>query len=162
MELYLIRHAHAVDGDGLRDDDRPLSREGRRQSLDVGGALARQKVRFGRIVTSPLVRAVETAELVAVALGFDGGLDVCDAMRPDGGWKHLLREILDEHDEDVPLALVGHEPTIGHYLSKLLQQKGLSMSKGAVVKLDWQRAGDAPAKVIWTLSPKRLEPSPTL
>ena len=161
MDLFLIRHAHAVDGDGLRDDDRPLSREGRKQALDVGGALARQKVRVGRIVVSPLVRAVETAELVAVSLGYDGGLDVCDAMRPDGSWKHLLREVLEAHDPAAPLALVGHEPSIGHYLSKLLQQKGLSMSKGAVVRLDWHDA-ERPANVVWTLSPKRLDPSPSL
>lgn len=161
MDLFLIRHAHAVDGDGLRDDDRPLSREGRKQALDVGGALARQKVRMARIVVSPLVRAVETAELVAVSLGYDGGLDVCDAMRPDGSWKHLLREVLEAHDAAAPLALVGHEPSIGHFLSKLLQQKGLSMSKGAVVRLDWQDV-ERPANVVWTLSPKRLDPSPSL
>ncbi|MCU1277801.1 MAG: sixA1 [bacterium] len=160
MELFLIRHAHAVDGDGMRDDDRPLSKEGRKQALDVGGALARQKVRFARIVTSPLVRAVETAELVAVALGYDGALDVHDAMRPDGSWKHLLRELLQKHGDE-PLALVGHEPTIGHYLSKLVHQKGLSMSKGAVVRLDWHDA-ETPAGVVWTLSPKRLDPSPSL
>ncbi len=160
MDLYLIRHAHAVDGDGLRDDDRPLSREGRKQALDVGGALARQKVQLSRIVTSPLVRAVETAELVAVSLGFDGALDVHDALRPDGGWKQLLREVLEEHG-DGALALVGHEPSIGHFLSKLVQQKGLSLGKGAVVRLDWHDA-DEPAKVVWTLSPKRLDPSPTL
>jgi phosphohistidine phosphatase len=161
MELYLIRHAHAVDGDGMRDDDRPLSRDGRRQALDVGAALAKQKVRLERIVTSPLVRAVETAELVAVQLGFDGGLDVHDAMRPDGSWKHLLREVIEPHAGGGALALVGHEPTIGHYLSKLLQQKGLSMGKGVVVRLDFSDA-DTPARVVWTLSPKRLDPSPTL
>ena len=161
MELFLIRHAHAVDGDGMRDDDRPLSKDGRKQALDVGGALARQKVRFARIVVSPLVRAVETAELVAVQLGFEGGLDVHDAMRPDGSWKHLLREVLQKHDGETALALVGHEPTIGHFLSKLLHQKGLSMSKGAVVRLDWHDA-ETPANVVWTLSPKRLDPSPTL
>ncbi len=161
MDLFLIRHAHAVDGDGLRDDDRPLSRDGRRQALDIGGALARQKVRFACIVTSPLVRAVETAELVAVTIGYDGGLDVSDALRPDGSWKHLQREILEAHDDAAPLALVGHEPSIGHFLSKLLHQKGLSMSKGAVVRLDWRDA-ERPANVVWTLSPKRLDPSPSL
>ena len=161
MDLFLIRHAHAVDGDGRRDDDRPLSKEGRRQALDVGAALARQKVRFGRLVTSPLVRAVETAELVAVTLGFESGLEVHDALRPDGGWKQLVRELLEPHDHGEALALVGHEPSIGHFLSKLLQQKGLSMSKGAVVRLDWHDA-ERPANVVWTLSPKRLEPSPSL
>ncbi|HEX6839109.1 MAG TPA: phosphoglycerate mutase family protein [Polyangia bacterium] len=161
MDLFLIRHAHAVDGDGMRDDDRPLSKDGRKQALDIGGALARQKVRFARIVASPQVRAVETAELVSVSIGYDGGLDVHDAMRPDGSWKHLLREVLEPHGHDAPLALVGHEPTIGHYLSKLLHQKGLSMGKGAVVRLDWQDA-ERPANVVWTLSPKRLDPSPSL
>ena len=161
MDLFLIRHAHAVDGDGMRDDDRPLSKDGRKQALDVGGALAKQKVRFGRIVTSPLVRAVETAELVAVTLGFDGQLDVHDAMRPDGSWKHLLKELLAGHDHGGGLALVGREPTIGHYLSKLLHQKGLSMSKAQVARLDWVDA-DTPATLVWTLSPKRLDPSPTL
>jgi phosphohistidine phosphatase len=159
MDLYLIRHAHAIDGDGLRDDARPLSRDGRRQALEVGSALGRQKVRFDRVVTSPLVRAVETAELVAVTLGFDGGLDVSDALRPDGSWKQLLREVL-EPNGDGALALVGHEPSIGHFLSKLLNQKGLSMSKGAVVRLSWRDA-EEPATVVWTLSPKRLDPSPT-
>ena len=62
----------------------------------------------------------------------------------------------------MPIGLVGHEPTIGHYLSKLLQQKGLSMAKGAVVRLDWSGDDGAPAKVVWTLSPKRLDPSPSL
>jgi phosphohistidine phosphatase len=160
MELYLIRHAHAVDGDGMRDDDRPLSREGRRQALDVGAALGKHKVRLSRIVTSPLVRAVETAEIIAVTLGFDGGLGVADAMRPDGSWKQLVRELLEPNGSE-PLALVGHEPSIGHFLSKLLHDKGLSMSKGAVVRLDW-RTVDEPARLIWTLSPKRLDPSTSL
>jgi phosphohistidine phosphatase len=163
MDIYLIRHAQAVDGDGMRDDDRPLTAQGRKQALDVGGALAKQKVRFARLVTSPLVRAVETAELVAVSLGFDGGLDVHDAMRPDGSWKHLLREVLEPAAAGGggALAVVGHEPTIGHYLSKLLHQKGLSMGKGSVVRLEWQDT-ETPAKVVWTLAPKRLDPSPSL
>lgn len=158
MDLFVIRHAHAVDGDGLRDDDRPLSAQGRKQALDVGAALRKHQVRLARVVTSPLVRAVETAELVAVTLGFDGGLGVADALRPDGGWKQLLRQVL-EPSGDEPLALVGHEPSIGHFLSKLLHDKGLSMSKGAVVRLEWKSA-DEPARLIWTLSPKHLEPSP--
>ena len=82
-------------------------------------------------------------------------------MRPDGSWKHLQREVLEAHDRAAPLALVGHEPSIGHFLSKLLQHKGLSMSKGNVVRLDWQDA-ERPANVVWTLSPKRLDPSPSL
>jgi phosphohistidine phosphatase len=164
MELFLIRHAQAVDGDGMADEERPLTAHGRRQALDVGGALAKEKVSFGRIVTSPLVRAVETATLVATATGYDAGLGVSLAMRPDGSWKHLVREVLEPALADParqPLALVGHEPSIGHFLSKLLGQKGLTMSKGAVVRLTVSNV-DEPAQLVWTLSPKKLDPGPSL
>lgn len=161
MDLYLIRHAHAVDGDGRRDDDRPLSAEGRRQARAVGAALARQGVTLTRLCTSPLVRAVETAELIAVATGFDGGLDVADALRPDGGWKQLKHEVLAPCGGEAALALVGHEPSIGHFLSKLLHEKGLAMEKGAVARLRFVDP-DEPAALVWTLSPRRLDPSPSL
>jgi phosphohistidine phosphatase len=160
MDLYLIRHAQAVDGElGTRDGDRALTAHGRRQALDVGNALARHGVRFSRMVTSPLVRAVETAELVAVCTGFDGGLDVTDAMAPDGHWKHLAREVLEGMAGEASLALVGHEPSIGHYLSKLVGQKGMTMQKGAVARLDF-KSPDEPARLVWTLSPKSLTPTP--
>jgi phosphohistidine phosphatase len=161
MDLYLIRHTHAVDGEGRRDDDRPLSAKGRGDALDVGHALQRQGVTLGRLVTSPLVRAVETAELIAVSLGFSDGLEVHDALRPDGSWKQLLREVLEPHVEGPPLALVGHEPSIGHFLSKLMHEKGLSLQKGGVARLSFAGA-DEPARLVFSLSPKRLDPSPAL
>ncbi len=160
----MIRHAQAIDGESMRDEDRPLTAHGRRQALDVGAALAKEKVRFGLILSSPLVRAVETATLMAVATGYDAGLGVSLAMRPDGSWKHLVREAIEPALVDAaqqPLALVGHEPSLGHFLSKLLGQKGLSMSKGAVVRLTVTSV-DAPAQLVWTLSPKRLEPGSSL
>ena len=84
MDLFLIRHAHAIDGDRMRDDDRPLSKDGRKQALDVGGALAKQKVRLQRIVTSPLVRAVQTAELLCEAFGLSS-VEVHPALVPGPG-----------------------------------------------------------------------------
>jgi phosphohistidine phosphatase len=154
MDLYLIRHAHAVDGElGMRDEDRPLTAQGRRQAIELGKALAQKGVRFSRVVTSPLVRAVETAELVAVTLGFDAGLDVCHAMTPEGHWKQLVRSVLEPLAGEPSLALFGHEPSIGHFLGKLLGQKGLSMQKGSVARLDFQDA-EHPAKLVWTLAPK--------
>jgi hypothetical protein len=52
-----------------------------------------------------------------------------------------------------------HEPSIGHYLGRLLGQKGLSMQKGSVARLDFQDA-DHPAKLVWTLLPRPLAPPP--
>lgn len=166
MELLLVRHAQAVDGGelGMRDDDRPLTAHGRRQALDVGAALQRHGVRVQAVVTSPLVRAVETATLVAHVLGFDGGLTVADSMRPEGSWKQLVREVLEPalHDPARPtVMIVGHEPSIGHALSKLLQRKGLQMVKAGVARLSLTTLDDA-AQLVWALSPKSLTPSPQL
>ena len=148
MDFYLIRHAHAVDGAALRDEDRPLSAHGRRQALDVGGALAKAGVQFQLVVASPLVRAVETASLVAVATNYAGGLDIVDPLRPEGSFKNLTREVIEPaFKRNVVLALVGHEPSIGHSLSKLLQQRGLTMSKGAVVRLRLTSL-EAPAELV--------------
>jgi phosphohistidine phosphatase len=158
MDLYLIRHAQAIDSElGMRDEDRPLTAHGRRQALDVGGALKREGVHFSRMVTSPLVRAVQTAELVAVSVGFNGGIDVSSAMTPDGSWKHLVKAVLQPLAGESSLALFGHEPSIGHFLSRLLGQKGLSMQKGGVARLELTDA-ETTAKLVWMISPKQLSP----
>jgi len=159
MELYLIRHAHAVDGAGLYDDDvRPLSEKGRQQALDVGHALKKHHVRFGRVVTSGLVRAVETAQILAAVVGHADPLEVYGDLRPEGNVYNVLCGLIQESDQRVPLTLVGHEPSMGRILSSLIGQRGLSLDKCQVVKLDYELHG----KVIWTLTPKRLDPSPTL
>jgi phosphohistidine phosphatase len=159
VDLYLIRHAHAVDGAALRDEDRPLSAHGRRQALDIGGALAKAGARFDLVVSSPLVRAVETASLVAVATNYAGGLEIVEPLRPEGSFKNLVREVIEPAlQRNVVVALVGHEPSIGHSLSKLLQRKGLSLTKGGVARLRVTSV-DAAAELVWALSPQSLTPS---
>ena len=132
--------------------------DGRRQALDVGGALAKQKVRFGRIVTSPLVRAVETAELVAVTLGFDGGLDIARrACGPTAAGSSLCARCSSRTPRREPLALVGHEPTIGHYSVEAAAPKGAVDVQGRGRAARLATTPSRPASVVWTLSPKRLE-----
>ena len=159
MDLFLIRHAKAQDGALYGDDmERPLTGDGRRAALDVGESLARHAVKLEAIWSSPLVRAVETAELVGVALGFAGGLEITRALAPEARSKDALELLEAETRERV--ALVGHEPSIGNLLSALLGRSGLAMSKGAVVRLAWQPKG--PAKVVWVIKPKRLDPIASL
>ena len=159
MDLFLIRHAKAQDGALYGDDtERPLTADGRRAALDVGESLARHAIKLDAIWSSPLVRAVETAELVAVALGYASGLEITRALAPEARSAEAIDLLEQEARERV--ALVGHEPSIGNLLSKLLGKSGLAMSKGAVVRLSWQPKG--PAKVIWVIKPKRLDPIASL
>jgi phosphohistidine phosphatase len=160
MDLYLIRHARAIDADSRPDEERPLTAEGRRHALDVGAAMARHGVQLSLIVSSPLVRAVETAELVAVATGYGSGLEVAAALSPEASFARLLHEVLEPHADEPALALVGHEPSIGHFLATLIGRSRMSMQKGAVARLRWTPGQTA--EVVWAMTPKRLDPTPSI
>jgi phosphohistidine phosphatase len=159
MELLLVRHAKAADGHLYEaDEERPLTADGRRAAREVGEALAKAKVLLDAIWTSPLVRAVETAELVAVSIGFQGGLSVSPLLAPEGRPHHIIDHLIARAGVQ-RAAFVGHEPSMGKLLSALLGKPGLSMSKGAAVKLEWD---GKKARLIFALKPKRLEPSSSL
>jgi len=162
MDLYLIRHAEAQDG-GLYGADalRPLTADGRRAARSVGEALHSQKVVFTEVVASPLVRAVETAELIMVGLGYDGALQASEELEPGGTPAQILSQVVAAHWDAQSLALVGHEPSMGALLSVLLQRRGLALGKGTAVRLTLEHP-DKPAQLVWTIKPRRLSPSPSL
>lgn len=155
MELFLIRHAHAEDASLYGDDgERPLTAGGRQAAREVGAALARHGVGFDALVTSPLVRAVETAELIAVGVGYPGALTVDAALEPGGRPRQLVERSLERFPEG-RVALVGHQPSMGALASALLDRPGLSLSQGAVVRLS---VSPGRAELVWAIKPKRLEP----
>ncbi|MSP17281.1 MAG: hypothetical protein EXR73_11870 [Myxococcales bacterium] len=83
MRIYLARHARAVDaGSRLRDEDRFLTSEGRRAARAVGTALRREGHTFDAVLTSPLVRAVQTAEILAERTDFTGVVEALAALSP--------------------------------------------------------------------------------
>ena len=82
MRITLIRHGEAGD-DAPRDEERSLTKNGRSEVRRVGAALERGGVHFGAVVTSPLVRAVQTAEITAAAVGYRGRVIVSEQLIPD-------------------------------------------------------------------------------
>lgn len=159
MDLYLIRHAQAQDGHLYGEDaERPLTADGRRAAREVGRAIAEQGVGFDAVIVSPLVRAVETAELIAVEVGYEGALQVSSELEPEGRSGRVVEKLVEPATVE-RLALVGHEPSMGKLLSHLVGKHGLSLSKGAVVRLRWD--GKA-AHYVWAVKPKRLEPVKTI
>jgi phosphohistidine phosphatase len=158
MDLFLIRHAKAEDPSSFGSDaHRPLTADGRRAARSVGETLRKEGVRFDAIVTSPLVRAVETAELVAIETKYEGALAVSASLEPGASPTEMMERVADHEVER--LALVGHEPSMGNLLSALLGRPGLSLSKGAAVRLDWNGKR---AKLVWSIKPKRLDPDDSL
>jgi phosphohistidine phosphatase len=140
MQIFLVRHAIAEDRgpewEG-RDDERPLTRAGIRKFRKAASGLRRLKLEPAVILTSPLIRAAHTAELLQAGLKRkDGVVRVSEALRPERPARppEELRELA----PDAQVVLVGHEPNLGRLASWLLaghEELRLSIKKGGVALL---------------------------
>lgn len=134
MELFLIRHAIAEDGDD--DDARPLSAKGSRRFKDIVLGLNRLGIRFHRILHSPKLRAVQTAEMLAPLL--DGALEQTPLLAISPAT--ALLELLAGEAEGV-VAVVGHEPYLSTLLAWLVTGEAtlggaFELKKGSVARLE--------------------------
>jgi phosphohistidine phosphatase len=162
MDLLIIRHAKAVDGEEMLDALRPLTARGRRDALRVGKALRHAGVQLDAIITSPLVRAVETAELVAVGIHFDDGLVVQPELALGHSVQALVEHVIAPRRSLKAIALVGHEPQLGYLLRGLLRSDAVpSPRKATATRLTWD-AADAPAQFQWVYHPDLDAPSTKL
>lgn len=116
--LYLIRHAKAEPGrPGLEDAERSLSREGREDTVLAGRGLRRLHVQLDVVLTSPLRRARETAQLLAAGIG---AVVLPHPLLAPGSSADALELALLEYESTTGIALVGHEPDLGRLASFLL------------------------------------------
>lgn len=125
MRVILIRHGHAVSPAASYDDAlRYLSVVGRQQARATGQTLAARSVRPSHVWSSPLVRAVQTAELVVAPLEFGGSVEARDDLYPDSPFDSLARalaELLGESGEEAQVVVVGHQPFMSNAASELLR-----------------------------------------
>ena len=135
LELHFLRHADAGDpmtwpGD---DADRPLSKKGRGQAKRLGSLLSDLDVRVDAILTSPRLRSVDTARLVAKAIGVKAHVD--DRLGIDFG-EDTLATLVGELDSNArSVILVGHDPDFTHLVSWLVGAS-ITMRKGALARVD--------------------------
>jgi phosphohistidine phosphatase len=152
VELYLIRHADALAlGErGITDDaERPLSENGAAQSRTVGLGLQRKSVGLDKLVTSPLLRARQTAEgILRVWSPPAPELLVCDDLAPGSKLRKLGRYLRDLGGERV--GLVGHMPHIGELAAWLIgsRKAQVDVPKAGVALI---RTDDEPRKRAGTL-----------
>jgi phosphohistidine phosphatase len=135
VEIYLLRHADAGDPTTFRGDDaqRPLSDKGRRQASSMGRFLNRRGFHPDVIVSSPKMRARQTAELVAAALDTPVALDerLGGPLDLDG-----LSEVVAAAAGKRKVLLVGHDPEFSDLAAELVGASGLPLKKGALARID--------------------------
>jgi phosphohistidine phosphatase len=149
MELYFLRHGEADWREWKKsDDERPLTKRGKREMRDVARFLDRLKVRPNLIVTSPLPRAAQTAEIAADYL--KAKLRKDELLAPGFG-ASKLRTVLKRHSARV-LMLVGHEPDFTEVISELTGAS-LKLSKAGVALVDVDPESEE-GKLLWLFPPK--------
>lgn len=141
MNLYILRHGLAVDPgspDYSKDSDRPLTPKGERKLWKIAQAMEDMELSFDLILSSPYLRARQTAEIVAEALALRKKLELSETLTPAGSTKKLIDSI--RHREPAPkeVLLVGHEPYLSELISLLIagnRDVAVTMKKGGLCML---------------------------
>lgn len=158
MRVTLIRHGEA-EPHAWRDEDRALTKRGRADVRRVGRGLDRHGARFGLIVSSPLARAVQTAEIVAAATGYRQAILATRVLIPDADATGV-RELLVQQGDFKSVALVAHEPILSAACALLLGLPGVpALKKAEAIRIRLPDDPTQPGRFRWRIDPasgKRL------
>jgi len=139
-QLYLIRHGVAAErGDDYPDDTkRPLTAEGMSKLRKQAKALDALGVSVDVIISSPLVRTRQTAEIIAKGLKGRPPIVFSDALAPEGTPDAVIQELA-KHAKKSAVALVGHEPNLGELAAQLIEaRRSLEFKKGGICRIDFE------------------------
>ncbi len=161
-ELYIMRHAIAAERGtaGFAEDaKRPLTPEGKKKTRECVAGLVRMGFEPDWIVTSPLVRAAETAAIVADEVGSRVPVDTCDALRP-GGAPEALITFLAKRSDRRHVLVVGHEPDLSELAARLIgagRHANLSFKKAGCCLISFLAfPPKSPGQLVWWLTPKLM------
>ena len=163
MYILILRHADAGDPrvfatSNPDDRQRPLSAKGRRRMVEIALGLRRVQPDLDLIFSSPLTRALQTAEILQQAFP-KATREPAKELAPGGERKHLLKR-LGKLPADSTLALIGHEPDLSELVAWLAAGSDFSfmeLKKGAACLLkSVGKPGPASAELLWALAPKQL------
>ena len=157
MEVYLFRHGIAEDAKpGSPDANRALTDEGKKKVAEVVKAARRAGAAPSLIVSSPCLRAVETAQIAVEGFDFKGEVVRTERLVPHGSPEKVWDELRDYRDESAIL-LAGHEPLLSRLAAYLLSTPTLrvEMKKAAMVRIDIETFGAAPHGILrWMFTAK--------
>jgi phosphohistidine phosphatase len=158
-EIYLVRHAIAAErGDEWPDDSkRPLTERGIGRFKEVVRGLRSLDVGLDEIFTSPLVRARQTAELLAAGVDGKPIVKTLDSLAPGHAPATVMAQLAKTAGRP-RIALVGHEPGLGELAAYLIgAQRALPFRKGGVCRVEvGGLTGKRAGSLVWFVPPKIL------
>jgi phosphohistidine phosphatase len=155
MKIFIVRHAIAEDSARGGDRERALTEEGKKKMKEAAEGFARLDLEIDTIYSSPLVRAVQTAEIVAKAIGYKGTIENMEELSPGYSPKDVVNR-LQSLKKTGTLALAGHEPNCSELASHLLGTAEVEFKKGAICLIETESVKPGSGRLIWHLSPQIL------
>lgn len=146
MDIYFIRHGIAAERGTYTDDEkRPLVKKGVSKTTKVAESLSDRGIKFDLILTSPLIRAYQTADILK-KVGLCHTVETFLPLKPDGNIQEWLEWLQTENDRQKysSLALVGHQPDFGDWIEMLIWgtvRRQIVVKKAGVIGLNMPNVG---------------------
>ena len=165
MNLYILRHGIAVEPGTPgyeHDSERPLIPKGERRLRSAAAAMGKMELSFDLILSSPFVRAKQTAEIIAGELKLKKRLQLSDTLACGGSMKNLVGLLTGLESALENVLIVGHEPCLSRLISLLVSgdadAAAVEMKKGGLCKLEiGELQHDQCARLAWLLTPAQME-----
>lgn len=161
MDLFILRHGKAGHSSGEPDDNlRALTPAGRKEIRDIARWMQGERIQFEIIATSPLVRASETAGIIARTLDLKERVVVWEDLAPGGDLDSVCYQAAQSGTEGAIL-VVGHEPALSGLVGKIISRGGtasVAFAKGGLAKIRYFSFDTLPSGVLqWLLTPKQIQ-----
>ena len=155
MNLYLMRHANAglSRGNPVLDAKRALIKEGKEQCMLMARVLSALKVQVDVIVSSPLKRALQTAQFVGTELGYESKVEIHPALGLNADYA-AFQQMLTGYVDREGVLVVGHNPNLFQFLGRMITGNGgaaIRMRKGSIARVDMDRH---PPLLRWLVDPR--------
>lgn len=153
MTLYFLRHGDAGPAAPSNDDARELTADGVAALRRAADLWKRLNLRPDVVISSPLTRARQTAELLCEGIGFAGQPALDERLRPGAGWEQLARALAD-HPGAARVMFVGHEPDLPQVVAQLTGASSVRMRKGGLACVEFYGVPEPGAgELAWLLDP---------
>jgi phosphohistidine phosphatase len=159
MKLYFVRHGIAEEGNGIQDFDRKLTKEGIEQMRIAAKGMAALKVAPLHIYSSPRIRARQTADILADALGLK--VEVREEVNFDFN-PQAVETLTADLDDNQDVMFVGHEPSFSETVGALIGGGKVVMKKGGLARLDVYLRKPLRGALVWMIAPRVFETLTTL